>query len=170
MRAIYGTNNKMRIDTGLITFIADQLREYSDDNQCFWDTLDGETDIMYVVGELLKDYNETNANIMAIDELLKTYKERKERMQYKKDSIKRSLQKVLYSTNQKNIPHPLGTVSRKDGAKTLIIDNIDQLPDEYIKVEKAPIKNVIKQKISEGDQIDGARIEIGNPTVSIRIK
>ena len=136
----------------------------------FWDTLDGETDIMYVVGELLKDYNETNANIMAIDELLKTYKERKERMQYKKDSIKRSLQKVLYSTNQKNIPHPLGTVSRKDGAKTLVIDNIDQLPDEYIKVEKAPIKNVIKQKISEGDQIDGARIEIGNPTVSIRIK
>jgi len=160
----------MRIDTGLITFIADQLREYSDDNQCFWDTLDGETDIMYVVGELLKDYNETNANIMAIDQLQKTYKERKERMQYKADSIKRSLQKVLYSTNQKNIPHPLGTVSRKDGAKTLVIDNIDQLPDEYIKVEKAPIKNVIKQKISEGDQIDGARIEIGNPTVSIRIK
>ena len=79
----------MRIDTGLITFIADQLREYSDDNQCFWDTLDGETDIMYIVGELLKDYNETNANIMAIDELLKTYKERKERMLYKKDSIKR---------------------------------------------------------------------------------
>ena len=107
---------------------------------------------------------------MAIDELQKTYKERKERMQYKKDSIKRSLQKVLYSTNQKNIPHPLGTVSRKDGAKTLVIDNIDQLPDEYIKVEKAPIKNAIKQKISEGNQIDGARIEIGNPTVSIRIK
>ena len=137
----------MRIDTGLITFIADQLREYSDDNQCFWDTLDGETDIMYIVGELLKDYNETNANILAIDELQKTYKERKERMQYKKDSIKRSLQKVLYSTNQKNIPHPLGTVSRKDGAKTLVIDNIDQLPDEFIKVEKAPIKNVIKQMI-----------------------
>ena len=37
-------------------------------------------------------------------------------------------------------------------------------------LEKAPIKNVIKQKLSEGDQIDGARIEIGNPTVSIRIK
>lgn len=162
----------MRIDTGLITFIADQLREYSDDNQCFWDTLDGETDIMYVVGELLKDYNETNANIIAIDELLKIYKERKERMQYKNNSIKKSLQKVLYSTNQKNIPHPLGTVSRKSGVKIVVIDNIDQLPDDcvYEMVEKAPLKNVIKQKISEGDQINGARIEIGNPTVSIRIK
>jgi hypothetical protein len=160
----------MRIDTGLITFIADQLREYSDDNQCFWDTLDGETDIMWIVGKLLEDYNETNAHLLAIDELLKTYKARQERMKYKKDSIKRSLQKVLYSTNQKNIPHALGTISRKDGAKTVVIDNIDQLPDEYIKVEKAPIKNVIKQKLSEGDQIDGARIEIGNPTVSIRIK
>ena len=54
-----------KIDTGVLTFIADQLREYSDDNQCFWDTLDGETNIMYVVGELLKEYQIANADINA---------------------------------------------------------------------------------------------------------
>ena len=76
------------------------------------------------VDEFIKEEDLKKFYMETIDELLKTYKERKERMQYKKDSIKRSLQKVLYSTNQKNIPHPLGTVSRKDGAKTLVIDNI----------------------------------------------
>tara|TARA_B100000575_G_C23143794_1_gene667000 strand:+ start:22054 stop:22539 length:486 start_codon:yes stop_codon:yes gene_type:complete len=159
-----------RIDTGVLTFVADQLREYSDDNQCFWDTLDGETDVMYVVGELLKEYQIANADINALNEVMKTFKERKDRFENKKDKIKQSLQKILYSTNQKNIPHSFGTISRKEGVKSLIVDNIDQLPDEFVKVEKAPIKNAIKEKLNQGHHVEGARLHNGDPTISIRMK
>ena len=44
----------MLLNKELIERIAEELAPYADDIDVFWDTLDGETDVMDVVGTLLE--------------------------------------------------------------------------------------------------------------------
>ena len=43
----------MRIDSAMITAISEELAPYRDDEDAFWDTLDGETDVLDLVTKIL---------------------------------------------------------------------------------------------------------------------
>ena len=51
----------MRLDTATLTYLAEQLADYRDDEQTYWDTIDGETDVMDVVEKIILDSNELDA-------------------------------------------------------------------------------------------------------------
>ena len=43
-----------KIHSGLVTLVAEQLEDHKDDLDAFWDTLDGETDVLDFVGSILE--------------------------------------------------------------------------------------------------------------------
>ena len=53
----------MRVNTLLITSIAEELAPYKDDQEAFWDTLDAETDVLDLVGQVLKELSDAEAEI-----------------------------------------------------------------------------------------------------------
>lgn len=160
----------MRLDTNLITYISEQLEDYRDDLDAFWDTLDGETDIMDAVGQIIQSIVETDAAETAIQEMIDRYTQRKSGIRSRREALQRTLKSICLMTGQTKIPHPLGTVSLREGSKSVHITDLDAIPSQLCKITKTPDKTAIKKQIEAGETIEGAEIVVGPQTVSLRMK
>lgn len=160
----------MKMDSGLITLVAEQLDDHKDDLEAFWDTLDGETDILDFVGVLLERLLETESQMDAIDLLINKYITRKSGLAKRKDDIKNSLHKVMKWTGQKKIPHAIATISERKGVDVINIINVKDIPSQLCKVTVTPDKTEIKKQLQAGVKIDGAELVQTSETISIRMK
>jgi|TARA_R110000868_G_scaffold71036_1_gene208520 RNAse (barnase) inhibitor barstar len=160
----------MRLDTLILSEISSQLEEYREDLDVFWDTLDGETDIMDVVGVILEHIIETDANINAMDEIAKKYSERKSGLKSKREGLTKSLKSILLLTGQTKIPHGIATVSLRNGVESLVIRDEAQIPSQLCKVFTEPDRAEIKKQLKAGVEIEGAELTTGPQTISIRMK
>lgn len=160
----------MKIDTATLTFVAGVLNDYRDDLEAFWDTLDGETDIMDQIGTVIKALNETKNAVTANDEMVKLYAKRKRLMEDRQVALTRALKTIMLAVGESKIPHPLATISLAEGRKSVVIDDETKLPTQLFKVTRTPDRSAIKAAIEGGEEIDGARIVTGDAIVNVRMK
>jgi len=160
----------MRMDANAIRMVAEILEPYSEDLDTFWDTLHGETDVLDLVGSALEDLNAADGDIEKLSYLIKIYSDRRDIVKYRKDSIKRGLQSILAVTGQKKIPHALATVSLREGSERVMITNPEEIPSQLCKVTRTPDKAEIKKQLLAGEKIEGASLETGPSTISVRMK
>ncbi len=160
----------MRMDANAIRMVSEILEPYSEDLDTFWDTLHGETDVLDLVGSALEDLNAADGDIEKLSYLIKIYSDRRDIVKYRKDSIKRGLQSILTLTGQKKIPHALATVSLREGSERVIITDPEEIPSQLCKVTRTPDKAEIKKQLLAGEKIEGAILETGPSTISVRMK
>jgi hypothetical protein len=160
----------MRVDAQTLTYVAELLYDYKDDLDTFWDTLDGETDVMDQVGAILVAINETKAAAQANDHLAKLYAGRKSALDHRADSLTMALKGIMLATGQEKIPHPLATVSMRQGSTRVLIVDENAIPTQLCKVTKTPDKTAIKKLLEAGENIEGAELSRGPLTVSVRMK
>lgn len=160
----------MQLNSGMLTYLAEELEPYKDDLDLFWDTIDGETDVMDLVSKMLTELSEADAAIIASAEVAKRYTERKSAMEARKQRINKALKTILMCTSQTKIPHPLATVSLRKGVESVAITNEKEIPSQLCKVSVTPDRAEIKKQLKAGVPIDGAELVTGPQTVSIRMK
>ncbi|MNP76944.1 hypothetical protein D3C76_1742770 [compost metagenome] len=68
------------------------------------------------------------------------------------------------------ISHPLFTITCGKGKPSVVIDDQNAIPDEYMRVttSMAPDKVAIAKAIKEGKTVEGAHSEIGKSSISIK--
>ena len=160
----------MQIDTATLTYISEILEEYRDDLDTFWDTLDGETNVMDKVGAILLSMNEAKASAQANKELAEMYAARRAMMEERHKSLAKALKTIMLATGQSKIPHPLGTVSLRPGVQSVVVHDETKLPTQLFKVTRTPDKSAIKAALQEGNEIEGAMLVTGGQSVSVRMK
>ena len=158
------------IHSGLVTLVAEQLEDHKDDLDAFWDTLDGETDVLDFVGTLLERLIETDCQIDSVNMLIDKYIQRKNGLNKRKQDLKQSLLKVMLWTKTKKIPHAIATVSKKKGMQVVNITKVEDIPSQLCKVTVTPDKTEIKKQLQAGVKIDGAELVQTSETISIRMK
>jgi len=159
-----------RLDQALINHIAGELADVADDEETFWDTLDGETDVMTVVGSVLGQYNELSQSVSAITALMDKYETRRHTMQQRQKRLVNVLQLIMTATNQTKIPHPYGTAYVRKGSERVVITDEGEIPTQLTKTVKTPDKAAIKAQLKQGVKIDGAELQVGPDSISIRMK
>ena len=107
-------------------------------------------------------------NNVAIDAEIERLKAIKERNVKNVDSIKNHILNFMKTNNIDKIQTDLATFSTRK-SKSTQIDNIEQIPSEFITVKQTfqPDKTAIKKAIEEGREVAGASV-IEN--VSLQIK
>jgi hypothetical protein len=161
---------KMRLDTAHVRAVAELLEPYRDDLEVFWDTLDGETDVMDAVGRLLEASVEAEAAVVAADAIIAKWQERKSALAARQQAIRASLKSIMMATGEKKIPHALGTVSLRAGSQSVVIHNPEEIPSQLCKVTVTPDKAAIKKYLQAGEAVAGAELVTGEETISIRTK
>ena len=161
----------MWIDFEQIRSMADNIRLLTgDDEDCFLDTLDGETDSMDVLGKLIQERQEIQANEEAVKALAKTYQERAARLSDKADAISQTIGHLLDAIGTKKVAHPLATVSRTKPRQKVFVTNPDEIPTQLMRVKSTPDVAAIKKQLDAGEYVPGAEIQLGNPGVTVRVK
>jgi hypothetical protein len=161
----------MWIDYEEIRRMSDNIRAMvGDDEDCFLDTLDGETDAMDVLGKLIQERQEIQANEVAVKALAKTYQERAAKLNAKADAISQTIGHLLDAIGSKKVAHPLATVSRTKARQSVLVTNPEEIPTQLTKVKRSPDLAAIKEQLEAGEFVPGAEIKLGNPGVTVRVK
>ena len=161
----------MWIDFEEIRRMADNIRLLTgDDEDCFLDTLDGETDAMDVLGKLIQERQEVQASEAAVKDLAKTYQDRAARLNDKADAISQTIGQLLDAIGEKKVAHPLATVSRTKPRHKVFVTNPDEIPTQLMRVKSTPDVAAIKKQLDAGEYVPGAEIKLGNPGVTVRVK
>jgi len=151
--------------------MSDNIRAMvGDDEDCFLDTLDGETDAMDVLGKLIQERQEIQANEVAVKALAKTYQERAAKLNAKADAISQTIGHLLDAIGSKKVAHPLATVSRTKARQSVLVTNPEEIPTQLTKVKRSPDLAAIKEQLEAGEFVPGAEIKLGNPGVTVRVK
>lgn len=157
-------------DPRILTMLTEELQDYADDLDTFWDTLDGETDILDVVGHTLEALIVAEEDEKACRAKAQRFTQLADKHKSTQLGLKKFLHNIMKLTNQKKIPHQNGTVSLRQGAQSVVIHNEKEIPSQLCKVTVTPDKTEIKKQLKAGVHIDGAELVTGPETISIRMK
>ena len=163
----------MHTNINLIEHVAGVLRDMLGDDfdsDTFLDTLDGETDVMDIVGRLVADREEAKAFAAASKAIAAEYDGRARRLTDKAAAIAKALGAVLDATGEKKIAHPLATISRTKGRRSCLITDESAVPTQLCRTTVTPDRTAILAALEAGETIPGAEIQIGDPGVSVRVK
>lgn len=160
----------MRIDRYKLEALAAALEPYKEDEELFWDTLDGETHVIDYITKQMKSMLDADAQIAGAKSILEIYVDRIKAAEARKAKIKDVLKTICEITGEKKIPHPLGTISMRQGGTSVQINNLEEVPTQLCQITKRPDKTAIKKLLEAGEQIGGVELVQAPDGISIRIK
>lgn len=140
------------------------------DAETFWDTLDGETDVMDIIGHLLKERVEAKAFAAASKDQAAIYAARAKRLTDKDRAITTALGALLDAAGQAKVNHPLGTVSRTKPRVSVDVYDAAEIPTQLTVTTTRPDAAAIKKQLEAGEAVPGAQLVAGEPGLTVRTK
>jgi len=163
----------IRADLKLIEAVSAELTDMLGeefDAETFWDSLDGETDVLDVADHVLASMFGDEALAEAIKAQEAAMKARRDRIEARAKAKRRTLLMILDATGQKKMERPLATVSRRSGSLSVSITDEASIPTQLTttKTITSPDKAAIKKQIEAGETVPGAELVRGEDGVTVR--
>lgn len=163
----------IRADINLIEHVSRVLRGMLGedfDADTFWDTLDGETDAIDIIGHLIRERVEAKTHENAAKEAAETYNARKQRMADKQKAISKALGQILDASGETKVLHPLGTVSRTKPRISAKVFDETVIPSQLTVTTTKPDLTAIKKQLEAGEIVPGAELVAGDPGLTVRVR
>lgn len=157
----------------MIETVSAELRDMLGDDfdpETFWDSLDGETDALDLVGALIRQRVEAQTGEAAAKDAAGIYTARAKRMADRQKAIAKALGSILDATGERKVAHPLGTVSRTAGRLSVEITDEAAVPTQLCKMIRKPDTAAIKAQLDAGETVPGAALVRGPDGVTVRVK
>lgn len=135
------------------------------------DTLEG------IEGALEDKLDNTFKFIRNLEGLSKTCEEEAKRLAERKKSFENQAKNLrqyvlscLLAAGLDKLKTPVNTFTARKGIASVVIDNVEILPDELVDVQmvSTPDKKAIKEALENGVDVPGAHIEIGSRSLQVR--
>lgn len=158
------------IDNSLRQRLLEQFGEaIGDDDKCLTDTLDGISDLPAAVDLALQAMAEADQLAAAAKARATDLNRRASAASARSDRIRAALTWAMLDSGRQKIVVTEGTVSVKKGGQVVVIDGVEDLPAEYLRIiPPEPDKTAIKKALAAGVVIPGATLEVGPATIQIR--
>ncbi|MDH0125446.1 siphovirus Gp157 family protein [Brucella intermedia GD04153] len=142
--------------------------ELAEDDELRADTIEGETDAYRVLGKIVAIERDANSMLLAIGERAKELAARKDRYARRKDAMRALLLRLLKAADLTKVSLPEATVSIGKGRAGVEIVDESLLPDNVVKLKREPDKTAIKAALDAGEDVPGAVLREGQPTLTVR--
>jgi len=144
----------LHIKLSEIQRIADELRPLiGDDEQCFADMIEGETDAGYLVQLLHDQIAHDGEMVTGIKAREAELKGRRERLEARVSGNKAAIGKVLRAASLSKWELPEATYSVRDGKSKIAIVDKDAVPIEFQRATYAPDKTAINESFANSDAL-----------------
>lgn len=144
--------------------------ELVEDEELRADTFEGETDLAPLMSRLVRIRQERLARAEGLNTYIGDLTSRRDREARGADGLKKLMVALMTAAKLPKLVLVEATVSLLNGRETVSITDIDALPQGTFSLERKPDKAAIKSLIDKGEDIPGAAIVQGDPSISVRIK
>ena len=161
----------MQIDVANIRRWADEIRELTgDDTETFLDTLDGQTDALDILTQLVTERAFAAEAQAAAKAMAETFTARAKRMADKQASIARVMGEILDAMGEGKVTLPIATISRTKPRTGVEITDEHEVPSQLMRIKRSPDLTAIKEHLLAGESVPGAQLKTGEPGLTVRIK
>jgi len=164
----------MRLDPQIIAQQIEQLillyPELADDEQLHADMIEGETDAFDFIRLVENMRREATMMAGGIAGTIAELEVRQTRYTRKEQAMRALAFKIMQRADLRKVELPEATYSVRNGIAKVLVTDETQLPDDCVKVTRAPDKTAIKDKLSSGQTVPGAELSNAEPSLSIRTK
>lgn len=155
--------------TEIINVIA-AYPELQDDEQLLLDTLEGETNLFEIVSALVRLKGETDVQCTGLTKWVDELSERKARFLRKSDAFKKLIQTLMDAAGVDKMTLDEATVFKTKGSMKVVVKDVQSLPQGFYRIERKAETAEIKKTLESGEDVPGAYLELGAPSLTIRIK
>jgi hypothetical protein len=163
----------------LIKHATDQAEQWADlkaeladvpgiDDQTLFDTLEGEVDLLEVLGAVDTAIIELEIDVEGTDALLKKLSERKASRKRHINTLRNLVLQAMDIAGEKTIKLPGATYTLRNTKPARVVDNEALIPSEYFK-QPDPVLDKSKLRAAEGE-VPGTHIDNGGISLTLRRK
>jgi hypothetical protein len=160
----------MRIDPSVYAAFADALRdEFGEDDELVADMLEAETDLHDVMGRLLRAADEAGTYADGNKLLVKRYTDRRRAFEAREEAIRGVIERIMRAVGLTKLSHAYGTLTlARAGRAVHFTGDADALPDNLVRITRAPDMAAIRAALDAGEAVEGASLTNGGETLVIR--
>lgn len=160
----------VRIVAGQIERLRAQYPELADDLELLAGTVEGETEFIPVLEKVTEEYFDAVTMKGAAADRIDGLKQRVERFDRKADAMRDMALHLMEAAGQPKVILPVATLSIRKGVSSVVVDDVDALPQGFTRTEVVPLKTELKKALEAGESIPGAHLETGPEGLSVRTK
>lgn len=143
--------------------------DLADDPDTLLDTLDGIADAGDVIARLVRKARLDRATAAALKTLQDDMAMRRARYEARGDRLEAAALSLMQAIGERKIERPDLTISVRAGRPELIVDD-DALPDAFCAFTRRPDRVAIRNALTGGVEVPGARLGNAAPSLSVRAK
>jgi hypothetical protein len=144
--------------------------ELVEDDELRADMFEGETDLAPLMSRLVRIRQERLARAEGLNTYIGDLTSRRDREARGADGIKKLMVQLMTASKLPKLILAEATISLLNGRETVSITDINALPQGTFSLERKPDKAAIKAMLDAGDDVPGAAIVHGDPSISVRVK
>lgn len=144
--------------------------ELHDDDILRADMIEAETDAFVFLSKLVRMIGDAGALAGGTQQYIAELRERQARIERRIEGLRSLVFKVMESADLRKLELPEATLSVRAGSRKVVITDEARLPDSLIRVTREPDKQAIKNLLDAGQEVLGAELSNGAPSLSLRIK
>jgi hypothetical protein len=135
------------------------------DEQLLTDVLDGQTDSLDVLREIVRSaiHHETLAE--ALNARISTMRARRDRLEAHGAACRNVVRAGLAELGLRKLEDSEFTAVLRDGPPKVVISDLEELPDAYKRVKIEPALTAIGRDLKAGEQVPGAALAFSNTPV-----
>lgn len=139
-----------------------------DDPQLRADMLEGATSFTDLIQRALDKGDEARTMAMALDIRIKELVQRREAQEGREEEMRGLIHRLMNRADITKVALPEGTMTIHPGRKSVVVEDINALPQGYYTTHRKADSKAIAAAIDAGEMIPGAKMVTGNPYLSIR--
>jgi hypothetical protein len=164
----------LKIDVAYLSQQIDRLiaayPELQEDEALRADVLDGETELNEVISRALDHALEAESMAEAIKGRMGFMSERMARYAKRAEAMRGLILELMTKANLRSLPLPEATIAVSAGRDSVIITDLNALPQGTFKTERIADKTSIAAQIKAGSPVPGAETKAGADTLRISRK
>ncbi len=165
--------NKVTFDQTRIQ-VADLLRRYpelQDDEVLKADMLEGASNLNEVLEQLSAAMRDTDTMMEAQTQRIKDIQERRARYEARYESLREMIFDLMQTAELRKVELSEATLSIRSGSQSVMVTDQELIPLKFLKVAPPTVdKAALRDALKAGEQIAGASLSNGAPSLAVRVR
>lgn len=150
------------------------LREHGvlDDEDVVASAIEGETSLHEAIAAILDEIDVEDALVRGLEDKIEDFEERRNRIKLRIERQRAAIEQAMIICERDKMVLPTATLFLRKSKPGLVIDNEADIPSDFWKVEtKMKLdKSALKSTLENGMPVDGAHLDNGSVSLTIRTK
>jgi len=140
----------------------------AEDGALWLDLLEGETDLFAVLDHLLVEDVEDEGMLAGLAKIKDELAARTDRLKVRKERRRTLIEQALFVLDLARVERPLATLSLVSRPPAVVVDDEVLIPSRFFVAKPHLDRTGLKQALTAGEEVPGARLESGVVSLTVR--